>query len=64
MKLRSHTQHKPVIYYEQIAKRNGNIRFRMNGKHKSYLLFVKRDDTEHFGLSDNCPEQHLRNGGR
>ena len=41
MKLRSHTQHNPVIYYEHIAKRNGKIRFRMNGKQRRNLFSVK-----------------------
>ena len=48
MKLRSHTQHKPVIYYEHIAKRNGKIRFRMNGKQRRNLFSVKVGD---FGTS-------------
>ena len=64
MKLRSHTQHKPVIYYEHIAKRNGKIRFRMNGKQRRNLFSVKVGQHRAFRTENNCPEQHLRNGGR
>ena len=46
MKLRSHTQHKPVIYYEHVAKRNGKIRFRMNGKQRRNLLFCESGITQ------------------